>query len=87
MPTTLPRHAVTETPAIAAAIDAAAEHWPGEPRGRLVVRLVELGAASLAASPVETALARRMLFEELAAELDGAFEGFSLAELRDEWRA
>ncbi|HXH58358.1 hypothetical protein [Iamia sp.] len=35
MPTTHPRHAVTETPEVARALDLAAARWPDVPRSRL----------------------------------------------------
>lgn len=39
MPTTRPRHQITETDELAAALDEAAERWPGVSRGRLINRL------------------------------------------------
>ena len=48
MPTTRPRHQVTETDEVARALDLAARRWPGESRGRLLVRLVEEAGEVLA---------------------------------------
>jgi len=39
VPTTRPRHYVTETPELAAALDAAALRWPDISRSQLLVRL------------------------------------------------
>lgn len=47
MPTIRPRYQVTETPEVARALDRAAKRWPGEPRTRLLVRLVEVGGGLL----------------------------------------
>ncbi|MDA8040375.1 MAG: hypothetical protein M0Z69_14745 [Actinomycetota bacterium] len=38
--TARPRHQVTETPAVARAIDRAAVRWPGEPRSKLLLLLL-----------------------------------------------
>ena len=40
MPTTRPRHPVTETDEIAAVLDEAQRRWPGESRQRLIVRVL-----------------------------------------------
>ena len=64
MPTTRPRHPVTETPDIARILDEAARRWPGTPRAKLIQRvLVDWagGGRSLAAR----AEARRSLVGSL----------------------
>lgn len=43
MPTTRPRLAITETDAIARALDVAELRWPGRSRAQLLVLLVEEG--------------------------------------------
>lgn len=40
MPTMRPRHPVTETDQVAAVLDEAERCWPGEPRSRLIVRVL-----------------------------------------------
>jgi len=45
VPTVRPRHLLTETDDVAAAIDAAAARYPGASRADVLRRLVELGAA------------------------------------------
>lgn len=47
MPTARPRYQVTETEAVARALDRAAQQWPGEPRAKLLLRLVDVGGAAL----------------------------------------
>ena len=49
VPTTRPRHYVTETEALAAALDIAAAHWPGLTRAQLLVRLALIAAEPLGA--------------------------------------
>lgn len=38
--TTRPRYQITETPEVAQALDRAAQRWPGEPRSKLLRRLI-----------------------------------------------
>jgi hypothetical protein len=45
MPTTRPRHAITETDAVAHALQVARRRWPGEPATRLLTHLIETGAS------------------------------------------
>ncbi len=47
MPTARPRHQVTDTPEVARALDLAARRWPGEPRSKLLLRLVGAGGGAL----------------------------------------
>jgi len=87
MPTTRPRYQITETDEVARALDAAERRWPGEPRSRLIVRLVtENGESINEVSDAETA--RRLAAIDAIA---GTFPGLSnprlLKKLRDEWPA
>lgn len=41
MPTDLHRYQVTESAAVKRALDLAAEKWPGEPRSRLIPKLLD----------------------------------------------
>ena len=47
MPTARPRHVLTETDELAAAIDAAATQYPGDTRAELLRRLIRLGATTI----------------------------------------
>lgn len=87
MPTARHRYQITETDEVARALDAAERRWPGEPRSRLIVRLVTENGESLGElNDAETA--RRLAAVEAIA---GTFPGLSnqsmLNELRDEWPA
>jgi hypothetical protein len=60
VPTTLPRHPVTETADIADILDLAAQRWPGAPRAKLI-RLVLADWAGGGRSPAARAEALRAL--------------------------
>ncbi|MDR1152393.1 MAG: hypothetical protein LBK72_07960 [Bifidobacteriaceae bacterium] len=81
MPTNLARHSITETPDISDALDAAAAIWPGEPRGRLVRRLVLAGARSVRADPEH----RRHMVDRWSGFLSGAYPTGAAVSLKDEW--
>ncbi len=83
MPTTRPRYQVTETDEIARALDAAAQRWPGEPRSRLVVRLI-VESGRVASEVNEEQLAQRL---RALNELAGSFPGLSRPGWREELRA
>lgn len=86
MPTTRPRHYVTETDDLAAALDAAALRWPGLSRSQLLVRL------AISAGETERAAQQERRDRRLAA-LDrinaGAFNDLYapdyLERLREDW--
>lgn len=84
MPTVRPRHQITETDDVAAAIDLAATRWPEESRAQLLRRLVVQGAQRLAESPVERALGIEVALQELAGLADCYPPGY-LDELRRDW--
>jgi hypothetical protein len=87
MPTTRPRHQVTETDAVAHALDLAEKHWPGESRARLLVRLVERGAAILAAELNSERRRRERLIDDLSGKYAGMYPDGYLEELRKDWPA
>lgn len=69
MPTTKPRHPVTETDEIAAVLDEAARRWPGVSRSRLIQQVLidwRHGGRSLGA--------RRAARQRLAGSLPGSSE-------------
>lgn len=85
MPTTRLRHQVTETPGVAHALDVAARRWPGEPRARLLLRLVEAGGAALADEAEGERARRREAIRSSSGKYAGAFGPGYLAELRADW--
>ena len=87
MPTTRPRYQVTETDAVAHALDIAAREWPDEPRSKLLMRLVALGGDSLEASQTEKRLARLLALERTRGKYADAFDADYLAGLRNDWPA
>jgi len=87
VPTTRPRYQVTETPTIARALDRAAKRWPGEPRSRLLVRLVEAGGDMLESDENTDKQAHRAAVLASAGRYPEAFGPNYLAELRADWPA
>lgn len=85
MPTARPRHQITETPAVAHAIDVAARRWPNEPRSRLLLRLVDAGGAALEHGADVVTRQRRKAIEASSGKYVDAFGADYLAELRRDW--
>jgi hypothetical protein len=85
MPTTRPRYQVTETPEVARALDRAAQRWPREPRSKLLLRLVEVGAEALMRDQQADELAHRAAVFASAGRYASAFGADYLAELRGDW--
>lgn len=87
MPTTRPRHSITETEAIAHALDVAARAWPElrDDRPALLRRLIERGAEQ-AESAVERAVAERLeAIRATAGIATGLYEANERELLRAEW--
>lgn len=85
MPTTRPRHQITETPAVAHALDIAARRWPTEPRSKLLLRLVHAGSAVLEQGHNETTRLRQDAIDASSGKYADAFSSDYLAELRQDW--
>jgi len=85
MPTTRPRHQVTETPDIARALDLAARHWPNETRSKLLIRLVQAGGDVLAERRTEEAHHRLVAIDATSGKYPDVFTDNYLAELREDW--
>jgi len=81
MPTTRPRHLLTETDDLAAAIDAAASLYPDSSRADLLRRLALAGAETL----TDKAAVRRQLVLRLAGGHPGMYPAGYLDDLRSEW--
>ena len=85
MPTSRPRHQVTETPDIARALDVAARRWPHEPRSKLLLRLVRTGSAALEQEQATASESRAAIIEATSGKYRGVFGPHHLADLRREW--
>lgn len=85
MPTARPRHQITETPAVARAIDKAARRWPDEPRSKLLLRLVDAGEAALEQVEDLAARQRQDAINASSGKYADAFGEHYLAELRRDW--
>jgi hypothetical protein len=87
MPTTRPRYQVTETEALARALELAEQEWPGEPRSRLIERLAAAGAEQLAVRHSARHRERVAAMDALADMFTGTFPPAYLEELRKDWPA
>jgi len=87
VPTTKPRHTLTETDELAAALDAAARRWPDDAssRPRLLLRLVEAGERAINQEREQERTRRRVAVEHTAGALTGVYPPGYLERLRDEW--
>jgi hypothetical protein len=85
MPTTKPRHQITETPDVAHALDVAARRWPGESRSKLLLRLVHAGSAALEQKEGEKAQGRIEAIDASSGKYADAFGPDYLTGLRQDW--
>lgn len=85
MPTARPRHQITETPAVARAIDRAARRWPNETRSKLLLLLVDAGDAALG-NALDLAMRQRQeAIKASSGKYADAFSADYLADLRRDW--
>ncbi|MDQ3454090.1 MAG: hypothetical protein M3513_01115 [Actinomycetota bacterium] len=89
MPTTRPRHLVTETDQVARALDDAASRWPEDKgrRGKLLLHLVEHGHKALLDEADSNRQERRAAIRRTSGALTGTYEPDYLERLRDDWPA
>ena len=85
MPTARPRYQITETPAVARAIDRAAKRWPDEPRSKLLLRLVDAGGAALGQVDDLAMSTRQQAIEASSGKYADGFSSDYLTELRRDW--
>ena len=87
MPTTHPRHAITETEEISDALLVARRQWPdlADKPGALLRRLILAGRNSLVHDFAATQKTRRRAIEETSGALAGVFGTGYLADLREDW--
>ena len=87
MPTARCRYQVTETESVARALDLAARRWPGEPRSKLLLRLVDVGAATLDKEDVQAENRYRDAITASSGKYADAFGPDYLTDLRRDWPA
>ena len=85
MPTTRPRHFVTETDELALALDAAARRWPGVSRAQVLVRLALEGDQAARRTREEGRQSRLAALREHSGTLTGVYEPDYLRRLREDW--
>lgn len=85
MPTAKPRYQITETDEVARALDAAERRWPGEPRSRLVVRLIVDNGRRVAEVSEAEAARRLAAIDQYAGTFSDAYPPGYLEELRKDW--
>lgn len=87
MPTTKPRHTLTETAELATALDEAARRWPEDARSRsrLLLRLVEAGQRAISQEGERERVRRRAVVKRTAGALTGVYPPGYLERLRNEW--
>ena len=83
MPTTRPRHQVTETDELAAALDEAERRWPGVGRGQLIAKL----ALEADRQHHDDLKGRLSAIDRYAGACTGVYEPGYLEAVRDDWPA
>ena len=87
MPTTRPRHFVTETDELAAALDEAARRWPALSRPQLLVRLALEGHQAAEQARNQRRQRRIEATRAYSGSLTGAYGPDYLKHLREDWPA
>ncbi len=89
MPTSRPRHMITETDALAAALERAADLWPEDAsdKGRLLRRVLSAGIESVETAQIKRLESRRSAIEQAAGSLTGVWPADWRSSARDEWPA
>ena len=89
MPTTRPRHTLTETDELSAALADAARRWPedADSKPRLLLRLVEAGQHAIDEEREQALQRRRAAVERTHGQFRGVYGADYLQQLRDEWPA
>lgn len=87
MPTTRPRHVITESDELAAALDDAARRWPDDAgsRAKLLLRLVDEGHRAVVDRDEQDGRRRLNALAETSGALTGCYPPGYLEELRQDW--
>jgi hypothetical protein len=88
MPSRRPRLTITDSGAVAEALDEAASHWP-EVRSRreLLLRLIERGRRAIAQDEADARERRKNAIERVRGSMTGVYQPSYREDLRDEWPA
>lgn len=78
---------MTETPEVARALDRAAMRWPGEPRSKLLLRLLHAGDRALEAGQLTATEQHRAAVRASAGAYPDAFNADYLVDMREDWPA
>lgn len=89
VPTSRPRHTLTETDRLATALDEAARRWPEDAgsRSRLLLRLVEAGQHAISEERARASTRRLKAVERTHGQFRGVYGPDYLERLRNEWPA
>ncbi|MGH3940228.1 MAG: hypothetical protein ACRDTG_16670 [Pseudonocardiaceae bacterium] len=89
MPTTRPRHVITETEQVARALDDAARRWPTDShnRAKLLLRLVEEGHRVVVGQQERLVCDRRDAVARTSGAFTGSYGESYLTRLREDWPA
>ncbi|MBA3525122.1 MAG: hypothetical protein H0T85_11365 [Geodermatophilaceae bacterium] len=89
MPTSRPRHLVTETDRVAVALDDAARRWPEAKasRGMLLLRLIEAGHDAVRDEASERRQQRRAAIHRTSGAFTGTYGPGYLEQVRQDWPA
>ena len=87
MPTSRPRHIITETEEVTRALDDAAKRWPADAhsRSKLLLHLVEEGHRAVVDLQGQRAAGHREAIRRTAGSLTGVYPPNYLEELRKDW--
>lgn len=87
MPTTRPRHLITETEQVARALDDAAARWPEDRdrRAKLLLHLVEEGHRAVLEEQADRVAARRAAVARTSGTFTGVYDQNYLTRLHEDW--
>jgi len=89
MPTSRPRHTITETDELTGALDEAAARWPEESSApsKLLLRLVRAGREAVRGERDAEQRRRAKAIRDTSGALTGVYPTDYLERLRDDWPA